>query len=494
MSKSNEGPRTNTTPVSAEALVVLLLSLTAFPALLQVNSRLATLLAEKNRLFGFLEAIRPSTVSYFAYDQYNGLLTCLGALLLMLYLAVDLLGNTAGRHALPGPPGLTRFFASHDCRIRNWLLVGLLLLFVAFPTVYTMGLRHVGTLQGTHDGGVLHTEAAMDLLLQGENPYAADYRGTEFERVNRENNYWKNYGRIPHLEHYPYLPFSFVAALPLQLVSNALLGWYDQRLFYLLTAFLAAWVLWRMATDGSRRRMLLAAIFLNPYFTQFFIEGRNDILLFLLVIASLLALQRGRMTLSLALLTLACCTKQFAWVLVPFHLLLLAGSRAAGSGPLDLLRSAATQWRRALLPAGICALLILPFMVWSPDAFIDDTLRFNAGQVENNYPLGGTPGFGAANLVLWFQLVASRNDYFPFIIPLVLVGLPVVAGLLLLQQRRNSAAMMLSCGSLALLVLAFFSRLFHDNHLGLILMWITVAALADDFRCGGESGSPENAG
>jgi len=90
--------------------------------------------------------------------------------------------------------------------------------------------------------------------------------------------------------------------------------------------------------------------------------------------------------------------------------------------------------------------------------------------------------------------VASRNDYFPFLLPLVLVGLPLVAGLLLLQQRRNNAAMMLACGSLALLVLAFLSRLFHDNHLGLILMWITVAALADDFQVNRATAPPKNAG
>jgi hypothetical protein len=43
---------------------------------------------------------------------------------------------------------------------------------------------------------------------------------------------------------------------------------------------------------------------------------------------------------------------------------------------------------------------------------------------------------------------------------------------------------MLACGSLALLVLGFLSRLFHDNHLGLVLMWVAVAALADDFFSG----------
>ncbi len=50
---------------------------------------------------------------------------------------------------------------------------------------------------------------------------------------------------------------------------------------------------------------------------------------------------------------------------------------------------------------------VVPFLAWDPGAFLDDTLFFNAGSSEQNYPLGGTPGFGAANLVLYFQLVET---------------------------------------------------------------------------------------
>ncbi len=469
--------------ISLEALVVLLLSITAFPGLLQTNSNLAALLAGRNRLFGFLEALHPST-AYFAYDHFNGLLTCLGTLLLILYLATDLLGGAARRGPLPGPAALGGFFRAHAGRSKSWLLAALLALFVVYPTLYSMGLRYVGTLQGTHDGGVLQTEAAMDFLLRGENPYTVDYRGTEVEQNNLSTNYWLNYGAVPIMHHLPYLPFSVLAGLPLKLASQMILGWYDQRLFHLLAAALACWLLCRLAGSGPRRRLLVAAVFLNPYFTPFFIEGRNDILPFLLLVASLWALKTARPGASLVLLALGCCTKQFIWVFLPFYLLLLAGSGSAGRPLPDLLRSAASHWRRWLLFAGVCLLVTLPFLAWDPAAFLDDTLFFNAGSSELNYPLGGTPGFGAANLVLYFQLVETRNDYFPFIIPIILIGLPLAAGLLLLQKQRNSACMMLACGSLTLLAVLFLSRLFHDNHLGLALMWVTVAALADDFSAG----------
>jgi uncharacterized membrane protein len=183
-------------------------------------------------------------------------------------------------------------------------------------------------------------------------------------------------------------------------------------------------------------------------------------------------------------MALACCTKQFAWVLLPFFLLLLAGRDAGDRSWPQLVRSAASHWPRGLVFAAVCAAVLLPFFAWGPGAFIDDVLLFNAGNSEQNYPLGGTPGFGAANLVLYFQLVETRNDYFPFIIPLLMLALPLAALLLQLQKRRNSACMMLACGTLALFAAAFLSRLFHDNHLGLILMWAAVAVLADDFTAG----------
>ncbi len=469
-------------PVSLETLVVLLLSITAFPGLLQTNSGLAALLTEKNRFFGFLEALHPST-TYFAYDHFNGLLTCLATLLLLLYLAADLLGTAARQCPLPGPAALTSFFRNHAGRSKSWLMAALLLLFVVYPTMYGMGLRYVGSLQGTHDGGVLQTEAAMDFLLQGENPYTRDYYGTKVEANNSSTNYWKNYGAIPIMHHLPYLPFSFLSALPLKLASELVLGWYDQRLFHLLAAALACWLLCRLTTGGPSRRMLLAVVFLNPYFTPFFIEGRNDILVFVLLVASLYALKTSRVRSSLVLMALACCTKQFTWVFLPFYLLLLGGRPAMQRPPADLLRSAASHWRRWLLFALVCGLVTIPFLAWDPAAFLDDTLLFNAGSSEQNYPLGGTPGFGAANLVLYFQLVETRNDYFPFMIPILLIGLPLAAGLLLVQKQRNSACVMLACGSLTLLAVAFLSRLFHDNHLGLILMWVATAALTDDFFC-----------
>lgn len=451
--------------VSLETLVVLLLSLTAFPGLAEAGSRLAVLLARKNEAFGFLVRLLPSK-EYHAYDHSIGLLTMLGTLVLILYL----LAGIANRQ-----------------RVQSWLLVLLLLVFLGLPTLYHVGVRYVGVLETTHDGGVLQTEAAIDLLVEGRNPYSEDYRGTDVERENRASEFWRNYPAIPIVHHLPYLPFALLSALPLKLGFEAIFGYYDQRFFYLIVTALTAWLLSRMASTAERKRLLVAAVLLNPYFAPFLLEGRNDILPFFLVVLSLRLVQQRRFGWSMAVMAMACATKQFAWVFLPFYALFLAGEEAGKIPPAVLVRRGLQGWRRYAVFLAVFCGLTLPFLLWNPSAFVDDVLLFNAGGSEFNYPLGGTPGYGAANLVLFFQFVTTRNDFFPFIIPILVAGVPLAFVLLHLQRRMNRASVMMAAGSVTLLVILFFSRLFHDNHLGLVLMWLTVAVLADDFAVPGAS-------
>jgi len=236
-----------------------------------------------------------------------------------------------------------------------------------------------------------------------------------------------------------------------------------------------------MAAAPWKKRLLIAMVFLNPYFTKFFAEGRNDILPFFLILLAVRLAGKGRGGLSLAVMSLATATKQFTWFFLPFFFLMMAGSSASNLSVPELLRSGLARWRQWLVFPLVVCVLILPFLFWDFHAFVDDILLFNAGRSESNYPLGGTPGFGAANLVLYLQLVENREAYFPFIIPIVLVVVPLLLLLLALQRHRNRSSTMLAAGSLIFLVVLFFSRLFHDNHLGLALMWLTVACLADDF-------------
>ena len=94
-------------------------------------------------------------------------------------------------------------------------------------SVFSILLRHVtGPASFCHDGGVIQTEEATKYVLAGENPYVEDYVDTPMAEWGIEFR--------TALYHYPYLPWTFLFSAPFYLLSQAAIGWYDQRFVYLL--------------------------------------------------------------------------------------------------------------------------------------------------------------------------------------------------------------------------------------------------------------------
>ena len=79
----------------------------------------------------------------------------------------------------------------------------------------------------SHDGGVIQTEATIDYLLHGKNPYVEDYLKTPMAE-------WGINEFRTALYHYPYLPWTFLFSAPFKLLASGVIGWYDQRFVYLL--------------------------------------------------------------------------------------------------------------------------------------------------------------------------------------------------------------------------------------------------------------------
>ena len=59
----------------------------------------------------------------------------------------------------------------------------------------------------SHDGGVIQTEATIDYLLEGRNPYVEDYVATPMAE-------WGINEFRTALYHYPYLPWTFLFSAP----------------------------------------------------------------------------------------------------------------------------------------------------------------------------------------------------------------------------------------------------------------------------------------
>ena len=344
---------------------------------------------------------------------------------------------------------------------------------MVFTTVVSLStfsilLRHVtGPASFSHDGGVIQTEEATRYVLAGKNPYVEEYVDTPMAEWGLDYR--------TALYHYPYLPWNFLSSAPVQLLSETLLGWYDQRFVYLTLFVALLFVAARLVPEGDERLCLVMVLGLNPIMGSDIIFGQNDVFTLAWIVFSVFLLKRGKDAWSMLMLGLACASKPTAWFLVPFYLLYLV--HREGFSPRKKIRPLGAYLLRKMIPLLIVlSVLVLPFALWDLDAMLDDVWRWSNGTAEVPYQI---TGWGLANFVLALGLVDSRLDYFPFWIPELLICLPLMLYLLRRQWKHNSLASMLY--HYAFLALAFFytSRFMNENYLGYLLAVIAIAVFVD---------------
>lgn len=362
-------------------------------------------------------------------------------------------------------------------RVKLILLWAIILLTIFAPSLKLTLLRQgSGPASYCHDGGVIQTEATIDYLLQGRNPYVEDYLQTPMAA-------WGISEFRTALYHYPYLPWTFLFSAPFKLLAERLIGWYDQRFVYLLLFA----VLLLLAPGLTRRRdarlLLVMLIGLNPLMGSDLIYGQNDsfvlawlgVSLWLWVQGQRAGAGRGWVWGAAAAFGLACASKPTAWFLTPFYLLLLAGGAAT-----DLWRRPIAWLRRAgaaTWPAVLALLLIVgPYFIWNPAAMTDDVWAWANGSSATAYQIWG---WGASNLLLATGGVASRFAYWPFWLPQLLLGLPLLLALLWRQAHHNTMDRALWSYALFLAVFFFVSRFMNENYLGYILALLALGALSE---------------
>lgn len=365
------------------------------------------------------------------------------------------------------------------------LVAAMILTAVYLPTVKLMLLDAQGPRGSySHDGGVLQTEATIDFLLQGKNPYVEDYTQTPMAT-------WGHPDFRTALYHYPYLPWTFVFSAPFYLLGKAL-GFYDQRLVYLLLMSVALVVTHRLAETPRTKLALTAAIGLNPLLALDLIFGQNDLFVLCWILFSLVAWQQwarqqyqasGALLLSLICFGLACASKPTAWFFAPFYgLLLLADQPAFLTGGwtnwFTIVRLILWRSRWALLVFGA---LVLPYVFWNPFAFYDDVWRWSNGQGETGYQIWG---WGASNFVLAWGWVNSRFAQWPFWQLELLCALPVL--LWFLHRQRHHNALFTACWHYGVFLFVFFysSRFLNENYLSYILPFLCLGVLTREGETG----------
>jgi len=390
--------------------------------------------------------------------------------LLLIVLALGCLGAYLLVHEFVVSPRVSY-------RARLLLISAIILLTVFAPSLKLTLLRQgSGPASYCHDGGVIQTEATIAYLLAGRNPYVEDYLKTPMAE-------WGIGEFRTALYHYPYLPWTFLFSAPFKLIAERLIGWYDQRFVYLLLFAIALLLAADLARQPTARLLLVMLLGLNPLLGSDLIYGQNDSFVLAWLIVSLWLWARGQRSAaargwtwgSAAAFGLACASKPTAWFLAPFYLLLLAGGDVA-----DLWQRPVSWLRRvglAFWPAMLALLAIVgPYLLWDPAAMFDDVWAWANGTSPTAYQIWG---WGASNLLLATGQLPNRFVYWPFWIPQLVLGAPLLLLLVWRQARHNTLERALWGYGLFLLVFFYVSRFMNENYLGYILALLTLGALAE---------------
>jgi len=345
---------------------------------------------------------------------------------------------------------------------RVTILILLVMLTNALPTAWNI-LQRRAEGGGTHaHDGVFQTEAAIEFIVQGKNPYVETYWHTPMANWQRGEPPWTT----APLYHNAYLPFLFLLSLPFYWLSQATLGWYDQRFTYLALFVVLILLLPRLVTRQRDQLCLLAAFGLNLLWGFFLAEGRNDVVILLGLVVTTLLLMRRHITASAIVLGLTLAVKHPAAFFVPFYLAYLVPEKIT----LAALRRLAGQ----IAPMVVMpALILAPFFFWDPRAFLDDTLFYLMGATEHSFPI---KGWGLSTLLLAVGVIPSPEATFPFGLLEALCGIPALV-LLVRWQRSNNTLRQVWVGFAAWsFVIEWFSRFFNDNYVVFIVQALVIAA------------------
>lgn len=393
--------------------------------------------------------------------------------LTVLYLVTDAAGDWLGER---------RTF-----QIKLGLLYAIILMLVFGKTFLLIGLRQItGPASYTHDGGVIQTEVTIEYFLAGKSPYLEDYLDTPMAEWGIEFR--------TALYHYPYLPWTFIFSTPFYGLSRAVLGWFDERLVYLLLFALTLLLSQSLARTPTAKLLAVMLIGLNPILGSDIIFGQNDSFILFWIVLGLWLLRWGQQTrrdrlgtlLGSTAVGLACASKPTAWFLAPFWLLYVLrrdwGDRFIP--PPERWPFLAKRLVRQVWPGLVVIVLVVgPWFVWSPGAMFDDIWRWSAGTAEQTYQIRG---WGLSNFILAFQLVPDRLAYWPFWLPELIVALPVLLLLLWRQSRQNTLGAMLYGYTVLLFAFFYASRFLNENYIGYLAAFLALALVVDEDRA--ESG------
>ncbi len=316
-----------------------------------------------------------------------------------------------------------------------------------------------------HDG-LLQLESAVDRLLNGQPIYGVDWSNTPMAAVG-----WSlTPGTNPALHHLAYYPLTVLVGIPFRLVTGALGLPFDYRIVLIAFASLGLIAIIALPISLERRFLVIAAIYVSPLITLYLWSGRNDIQFLAVVLLALTLLSRGHPTLSAGVLGVAIALKPFAWVAVPFFLLVLLIRLRADHSGRDLVIA-------VLALAAVPAATIIPFFFANPGAFWTDVVLYTSGGIPDAYPIRG---YGFGEVLYNLHVIGRRTDSFPFAIFQIAAAAPLMWLSGRAFVRRPTIARWMAGYALLLLAFTFFGRFFNDNYATVVVtLLLCVLPLGD---------------
>jgi hypothetical protein len=340
--------------------------------------------------------------------------------------------------------------------VRPWIVGAVCAVVVALLVIPATFLQ-VGLRDSTEpwiyvNDSTYQIEIAGDLVLDGDDPYGHDYRGSGLERFYDEVNAPRGFPQVA-LDHFAYFPGTALTAAVWRLLPSP---FDDYRLLVLLCtlALFAAALLfdaplpWKLAAG--------AALAANPLATRAAWFGTADAPSLLLTVLAFALVTRSRYVLAAALLGGAVLLKQFALVAVPFFAVMLL---TRGVARPTLYRAAAAFG--LVLVAGI-----LPFAIADPGALWDDTIAYGA----QTYRI---IGYGLAGVLLELDVLDDRFGPYPFLPLALLLWLPLTAWLVWTQWRSRRLWAGVAGFAASIFSLLYLGRVFQTSY----LIWPLTAVL-----------------
>lgn len=342
-------------------------------------------------------------------------------------------------------------------KLKNGLLFFLIVTIIGTSFGSEILVRHqTAPIYNVHDI-VLQQEAAIRLLVKGKNPYAESYFGTPLEKWHYSDTEVN-----PALYHFVMMPFYLDFALPFYYVSNHTIGFFDGRIPLLFLFFSMLALSFILIKDQEKKHTFLILFTFNPLTLSYMLEGRSDIFMYPFLFLGFYLLHLKKFSWAGIPIALAFAVKQSAWPFFPFYIAFLFFKTKNISKTLKQIAPFVLTF----------TLIVLPFFLWNQKAFIDSTVNYLSGSTAHAYPISG---YGFGRVLNEIGIIKDLNAYYPFQLWQLLTGLPILVILIRFLKKSPNVSTLIVTYAIFLFVYWYFSRYFHNSHMGYLSMLFITA-------------------